>query len=461
MTMSGGKGPLRERLEAVLRQPRADYLEIHIEEKESTHLQCQDGELEEIRRNVEYGGNIRALVRGGWGFCSFNDVDRLEEYAELAIAQARIVGETKSILAPVKPVVDDVPLNWRKSPHAVPLAAKARLFAEYHKAMLDASTSVQTSFADYGETHRRLTLFNSEGTRLEQEQGDIVARFVAVASDGDDAQTAHVSFGSADDYGVVENRHALVAEAARRAEALLRAKPVRGGIYTVILDPELAGVLIHEAFGHLSEADAIYEDERASARMALGRRLGPPELNVVDGPAGRRGRGLYAYDDEGTPSARTDLIRDGVLVGRLHSRETAGRMGETATGNARSVSFRFPPIVRMSSIFVEPGRATLKEMMAGIRRGIYLMGSYGGETSMDNFTFSSASARMIRHGELAEPVRGVELAGNVFETLANIEGIGNDLTYDESGACDKGAQLGLPVCSGSPHLRVRNVVIGG
>ncbi len=452
---------MRERLEAVLRQQSADYLEIHIEEKETTQLQCQDGELEEIRRNVEYGGNVRALVRGGWGFVSFNDVNRLEEYAALAVAQARRVGQTKSVLAPVEPVVDTVPLQWIKSPRAVPLAEKKRLFEEYHQAMRDASSFVQTTFADYGETQRRLTFVNSEGTRLEQEQGDIVARFIALSADGDDAQSAYMSLGSADDYGVIEDRHRELAEVARQARALIHAKPVRGGVYTVILDPELAGVFIHEAFGHLSEADTIYEDERARALMAPGRRLGPPDLNVIDGPAGHHWRGWYRYDNEGTPAARTDLVRNGILVGRLHSRQTAGSMGESATGNARAVSYRFPPVVRMSNTFIEPSRATLKEMMADIRQGLYLKGSYGGETSLDTFTFSAASATMIRNGQLAEPLRGVELAGNVFEILANIEGIGNDLNYDQTGTCDKGPQLGLPVCSGSPHIRVRNVVISG
>jgi TldD protein len=450
---------LRERLEAVLRQQSADYLEIHIEEKETTHLQCQDGELEEIRRNVEYGGNVRALVRGGWGFVSFNDLTRLEEFAALAVAQARRVGQTKSILAPVEPVVDAVPLQWIKSPRAVPLVEKKRLFAEYHQAMLDASSFVQTTFADYSETERRLTFANSEGTRLEQGRGDIVARFIALAADGDNAQNAHVSLGSADDYGAIENRHRELTEAVRQAEARLQAKPVRGGAYTVILDPELASVFIHEAFGHLSEADTIYEDERARALMAPGRRLGPPDLNVVDGPTGHYWRGWYQYDDEGTPSAQTDLIRNGILVGRLHSRQTAGSMGESATGNARAVSYRFPPIVRMSNTFIEPSRMTLEEMMADIRQGLYLKGSYGGETSLDTFTFSAAAATMIRNGQLAEPRRGVELAGNVFEFLANIESIGNDLTYDQTGTCDKGPQVGLPVCSGSPHIRVRNVVI--
>ena len=452
---------MRDHIEAVLSKQQADYLEIHIEEREATHLQCQDGELEEIRRTTECGGNVRALIRGGWGVVSFNDLDRLEEYAALAVAQARSVGRGKSVLAPVEPMVDSVPLQWIKSPLTVPLAEKKRLFDEYHQAMVSASSQVRTTFTDYGETYRWLVFANSEGTFLEQEQGDVIATFVALAYDRDDFQSAHLSVGSANDYGVIENRHQELAEVARRAEALRKAKPVKGGVYTVIIDPELAGVFIHEAFGHLSEADSMYEDEQARALMSLGRRLGPPCLNVVDGAAGHNLRGSYKYDDEGTPASKTYLIREGVLVGRLHSRQTAGIMGEAATGNARAVSYRFPPIVRMTNTYIEPGGVTFEEMIADVQEGIYVRGSYGGQTSLDTFTFSAAAATMIRNGQLAEPVRGVELAGNVFETLANIEAIGSDLAYDQSGVCNKGQQFSLPVSSGGPHIRIRNVVIGG
>ena len=122
---------MRHRIETVLRQQRADYLEIRIEERQSTYLQCQDGDLEEIRRATDRGGSVRALVKGGWGFVSFNDLDRLEEYAALAVAQALAVGCGKSVLTPVEPMEDAVPLQWIKSPFIVSLAEKKNLFDEY------------------------------------------------------------------------------------------------------------------------------------------------------------------------------------------------------------------------------------------------------------------------------------------------------------------------------------------
>ena len=130
---------------------------------------------------------------------------------------------------------------------------------------------------------------------------------------------------------------------AQRATDLLDAQPVAGGVYPVICDPDLAGVFAHEAFGHLSEADFVYANPQAAEMMVLGQGVWRPAPDIVDDGTLPGLRGTHRYDDEGTPTQRTELMRDGVLVGRLHSRETAARMGERPTGNARSVGYRYAP----------------------------------------------------------------------------------------------------------------------
>jgi len=229
----------------------------------------------------------------------------------------------------------------------------------------------------------------------------------------------------------------------------------------VVLDPILAGVFVHEAFGHLSEADFVYENERMRELMVLGKKFGRPELNIIDGAAVPDLRGSFKYDDEGTPATKTYLIKEGVLVGRLHSRETAAKMGEKPTGNARAVSYRFPPIVRMTNTYIEPGNTSFEEMIADIKEGVYARNWYGGTTSMEMFTFSAGEAFMIRNGKLAELVRPVVLTGNVFETLQNIDAIGNDLDMNQGGGCGKGGQSPLPVSNGSPHIRIQKCLVGG
>ncbi|MGE5599269.1 MAG: TldD/PmbA family protein, partial [Bacteroidota bacterium] len=247
-----------------------------------------------------------------------------------------------------------------------------------------------------------------------------------------------------------------------QAAELLDAPSIQGGEYTVILDPLLAGVFIHEAFGHLSEADNVYENEQLQELMQLGRVVGSPLLSVYDTGLVPGARGYLRYDDEGVPAQKTYLIKEGVLVGRLHSRETAGKMGEKPTGNARALNYTFAPIPRMRTTCIEAGTSTFCELLAGISLGVYAMEAYGGQTDGEQFTFSAGRARMIRDGHLGELVRDVTLTGNVFTTLKHIDRIGNDQTkFEGPGGCGKAGQSPLPVSMWSPHIRIQHVVIGG
>ncbi len=453
---------MRDIINQTLKGQAADYIEIRIEEGQSTHISYRGQEIEDIGRSTGLGGNVRALVKGGWGFVSFNDLSGLRDKVALAIREASLAAQEQSAWAPAEPVVDIVKAELVNDPAHVPLAEKVRLLDEYNRIMWSISPKIQTTIIGYRDFHRYVYFATSEGTYIEQEKADISAVFVALAREERDVQQAHLSLGSAGDYGIVEGRHHDVEDTAQRAVALLSAKPIKGGTYTVIVDPHLAGVFAHEAFGHLSEADFVYENERLKELMVLGKRFGGEHLNILDGAAVPGRRGSYKYDDEGVPAQKTYLIKEGILVGRLHSRETAGKMGEPPTGNARAISYRYRPIVRMTNTYIEAGDVSLEDMMSDIKVGVYVKDSYGGETSMEMFTFSAAQAFMIRNGQRAEEVRNVNLAGNVFETLANIEAIGHDFSWgNEGGGCGKDGQVPLPVSEGSPHIRIRNVVIGG
>ena len=148
-------------------------------------------------------------------------------------------------------------------------------------------------------------------------------------------------------------------------------------------------------------------------------------------------------------------------MGRLHSRETAAKMGEAPTGNARAIGPQFPPIVRMTNTYIEPQQTTFDEIVAEIDDGVYTKSWYGGMTSMEMFTFSAGEAYRIRNGRVEELLRPVVLSGNLFETLENIDAIGNDLEMNQGGGCGKGGQSPLAVSNGSPHIRIRNCLVGG
>lgn len=441
---------------------QVDYLAIRLEEAEGTDILLRGDRIETLSEGIDLGGQVRACHKGGWGFASFNRLSTLAERIAEAIAAAKLIGEEETLLAPVPPIRDTclIPLTGT-DPRQVPLAQKKALCDRYGEILRSVDPRIATVSVRYSDSTQRIILATSEGTLLEQTWADIEMRFAATARNGETVQTGRETTGSRKAFEDLTNLDEQVRSAAQRAVDSLALPPVKGNTYTAVIDPILSGLFVHEAFGHLSEADMAYENPDLLEVMTLGRKFGPDNLQIFDGAAPPDHRGSYFYDDEGTPATTTQLIEDGVLVGRLHSRETAGKLGEAATGNARCLNYHYPPLVRMTNTWIEPGKTPVKDLFSDIKEGVYARNWLGGMTNGEMFTFSAGEAWMIRNGELAEPVRDVTLSGNVFTTLADIEAIGDDFYWDESGGCGKGGQSGLPVGCGGPTLRIRSVVVGG
>ncbi|MDJ0619212.1 MAG: TldD/PmbA family protein [Calothrix sp. MO_192.B10] len=441
---------------------RVDYLMIRLEEAEGTDIVLRGDRIETLSEGISIGGHIRACYKGGWGLSSFNQLTSITERIEEAIAAARMVGNETTILAPVAPVqvVCKLPLMGT-DPRRIPLSQKKELCDRYMELLKCTDNCITTTSVRYADSSQKVILASSEGTLIEQSWVDMEMRFAATARKGDTVQTGRETTGSRQGFEDLTTLDAQVQSAGQRAVTALSLPPVQGNTYTVVIDPILTGLFVHEAFGHLSEADMAYENPDVLEVMTIGRQFGHPELQIFDGAAPQGHRGSYFYDDEGTPASNTQLIQDGILVGRLHSRETAGKLGEAATGNARCLSYHYNPIVRMTNTWIERGKTPVAELFTDIKQGVYARNWLGGMTNGEMFTFSAGEAWMIRNGKIAEPVKDVTLSGNVFQTLADIEAIGNDFYWDESGGCGKGGQNGLPVGCGGPSLRIRDVVVGG
>ena len=456
---------LESLLSAAVRRPGAEYVEVRVDDSRVTRLDFRGPRLDVVSESAEFGVAIRALVNGAWGFVSTTSLDDLDRQVDLAISQAaslsrRLTDHTS--LAPVEPVRAVVPRQPGEDPRSVSLAAKRDLMAGYNQQVLDHKPEVTSSQVRYFDRTGTLTLATSAGTYIQQERVDLGGSMTAIATRNGDTQMRSVGFGSSADFAAARGHEAEVEKACAVAASLLDAPIIAGGEYTVVLDPWLAGVFIHEAFGHLSEADFVYENPALRDIMRLGARFGEPILTVYDSGRDPGARGHLAYDDEGVPTGRQDLIRDGVLVGRLHSRETAAKLGERPTGNARALDYRFPPIVRMRNTCIAPGDASFADMLHGVEDGLYCVGSFGGETGGEMFTFVAAEAYRIRHGAVAGLVRNATLTGNVFTTLKNIDLVGSDFTvFDSAGGCGKGGQMPLPVSHFAPHVRISKAVIGG
>ena len=455
---------MRDKIEAALKHSRADYTEIRLEERESTRIAFRGKDLETTSALIDQGGIVRCLSRkNGWGMATFNNLDDLLARVDQAYQCALATASDEPVeLASLPPVQDSVRVELERDFRDISMAEKKALAEKYNEIMRGSSEKIVDTQAMYADSFSRITFASSEGSYLEIERPSVAVVSAAIARQGDNIQTAYESTAGPFGFEFVQGREALAEEAARKAVELLSARSVTGGQYTVVANPKLAGVFIHEAFGHLSESDFIYENPKAREMMVLGRRFGSEILNVFDDGTIPGLRGSQKYDDEGTPAQRIELIKEGILVGRMHSRETAAKMGEQATGSARAINYRFPPIVRMTNTAIAPGSTSFDEMINDIKLGIYACDAYGGNTMLENFSFSSGYAYMIRDGKIAEMVKDVILAGNLFTTMLNIDAIGNDFEWIYmAGGCGKGNQYPLPVAVGAPHIRIQNVVIGG
>jgi TldD protein len=444
---------------------KCDYLEIRVEEYAVCDILVKGKKVEVLREAMELGGCARAYHKGGVGFSSFNTLDEMEAFAKLAVEQARLVGREKTNLAPAPVVKADVKAVIKTDPRSIPLTKKLDILKGYSELILSADPRIPLSSVRYRDSFKTVYFGNSEGTLISQERMDVGANIAAIASDGSQTQMGHIGTGSSVDFGCIYGQEERVKEACRTAAALLDAPPVKGGVYTIIIDPHLAGTFVHEGFGHISEAEKVYENKHLYELMKFGSEFGRPIFNVYDSGVTPGSRGSIVYDEEGIKTEKTYLIRDGKLCGRLHTRETAGKLGEKPTGSARAMDYHFPPIPRMRNTCIEAGKSTFAEMLEGIKEGVYAVDAMGGQAE-EIFTFTAGHAFMIRNGKLCEMVKNVTVSGNLFSTLKNIDMIGNDFVQQEgAGGCGKGDgwkfQFPLPVASGAPHIRIQNLVVSG
>jgi TldD protein len=452
---------MEKKLKQALNLATADYVEIRLQRTTVTEIVYMGKELENIGESDNFGGNVRAFHKGGWGFVSFNSLDDLEHHVQLACHQAKLIGNQDSKLAPITAKTANITVKPKLDPRSIPLSEKHSLCYHYNQQLLK-YPQIQSTRILYADGYTEKIYINTEQSSLSQANLFAGISISAVAKDGNTVQRAFESVASSTGYDQVLGREQIVEQIAERAIGLLTAKRVDAGVYTVIIDPKLAGVFIHEAFGHLSEADHIYDNPRMRDLMTIGKIFGGSELNVADDATVPHVRGHYEFDDEGVPGQKNYLIKNGVLVGRLHSRETAAKMNEPVSGNARAISYRFPPIVRMSCTYIEPGKYPFDKMVSEVDKGLYVKGALGGNTNLEMFTFSSEEAFEIKNGKIGNRVRDAILSGNVFETLRNVDAIGNDIVINSGlGGCGKQGQSPLPVSEGGPHIRIRNVVIGG
>ncbi len=445
-------------LKTVLKIP-ADYAEIRAEESVSTRVIFKGKDPDLIAQPYNLGFFIRVLINGSWGIATFSDIKQLKDKVSQAVLAAKLQGKGDSDLAYSTPVKASIVPVVKNDFRDVSLKDKVDLVKKYNNILLTSAKGIQSTNVIYADGYLVKYFVNSHGSSIYQVRPYVRLSSSAIAKHDEVIEMYRDSVGHQGGYEIVANQEERMEKVAKEAVELSKTPKVKGGIYTAILDPLMAGTFAHEAFGHFSEADHQYENPKILEQMHIGRKLGSEKVTIVDDPNLPSGWGNYTYDDEGVLGKRVHLLSNGIITSRLHSLETAAKLNELPNGRARADGFTSKPIVRMSNTFFDKGPDNLDDMIKSTPKGILVINWQAGMTAMESFTFTGMYGVMIENGKLTDKVRGVKLMGNVFETLKNIDAVSSDFQLDQ-GTCGKQGQ-NMPVGGGGAYVRVNNITVGG
>jgi TldD protein len=451
-----------DKLRSMLSKTGADYADIRYEIKKETSIVFNGKELTQIGSNTTDGYVLRVLKKGGFSSIALTKEAEAEKAMRTAEENALLISryvEEPVTFAKTEVVKGVFSPQLEEDPRQVSMDEKLELTRKYNSLPLNHEGIVNT-ITDYQEVMREKCFLSTEGTEIREELITIRLSGSVTSKDGALIQNVRLGLGGSDGFSVLRNQEEEFEKKTSIALDLLKAKPVEGGTYNVVLNPSLAGVFTHEAFGHFSEADLIEDSPTMRDKMKIGAFLGNEALSITDDPTLPRQLGFYRYDDEGVPVRPVRLMKNGALTGRLHSRRTASAFGEPLSGHCVAEDYRFPPIIRMGNIFIEPGAYRFDDLLSELGDGLYLLYHMGGQTSGENFTFGAQYGYKIKGGKQEEMIRDINMSGNLYQTLQNIRAVGNDLTLSKVGGCGKG-QMNIRSCNGGPHILVHGVVIGG
>ncbi len=327
------------------------------------------------------------------------------------------------------------------------------------EAILQYDTHMKSCNVDYLDLTGTSCFANNEGAYIEQDKLYVWSRITASAAESGVFTFSREEIGSTAGYEIfdVETPDVVGERVAKRAVEQLKAKSPKGGVFPVILGPNVLGVFVHEAFGHLAEADLTLCGSILLSK--IGKKIASDVVTLYDDGTIKGSFGSFKYDDEGVPAQKTLLVKDGIVVGLMHNRETAHKLKTKSTGNARAEDFRVEPLIRMRNTFMEPKDYSFEELIEDVKFGYYFKSFRGGQANLDGtFQVGVQEAYEIVNGELGEPVRNASISGNTLETLFKVDAVGKDFEL-WPGRCGKG-QTAF-VCDGGPHIRVKEVLVGG
>lgn len=445
---------------------RADYFDVRSTDVTSTNLEMKNKEVTRAISGREVGACVRVLYGGAWGFASTPDgrEPALIDAADRAVRIARGISETvkeKSKLAPVKPSEGTADIPMKKSFLDMGIEPKLALLESTYDAIKDYDF-IANMTATYKDFYTIEEFESSDGSHITTKTPRVLWSAEIVGRKDGDIQSVRRRIGNTMGFEAFDGDKQVAAarDAVASLVALLAGKSPPSGPMPVIVDNGLCGVFAHEAVGHASEGDLVATGNSCFEGL-VGKKIGSGLVTIKDDATIPGLFGSYVYDDEGVKTRAKVLIEGGVLNDFILSRETAARLSMEPNGGARAESYHYRPIVRMSNTYIDRGDAAFKEMMEGIKLGVYAKDSRGGQvnTSQGLFQFNAQEAYLIENGEITKPLRDVSLSGNTLDILKLIDMVGNDLVLGHPGICGKGQTA--PVSDGGPHIRISKCIVGG
>jgi TldD protein len=451
----------------------APYADARAVLRRSQSVSTKNGCVESVTDIESEGIGVRVLVEGAWGFAC---VGRLDERGAIdaalrACAFARAAGGNSVALAPLEPPRGSYRTIVEIDPFSISLADKVELCLRAEGALARPEVKVAEAFVR--AQFERKVLVSSEGADVEHELVECGGGIDATAVGNGLSQirsypSAHGGISAQAGWEFVLGL-GLEREAPRVAEqaaALLRAPECPAGITDVVIDSEQMVVQTHESVGHPTELDRVLGFEAAYAGTSflhvddLGSlRYGSEHMNVTADPTTPGGLGTFAFDDEGVPAAAQPIVRDGVLVGWLGSREVG------FAGSIRADGWSRMPLVRMTNFHLDPGEGTLEELIGGVDRGLFLETnkSWSIDDKRLNFQFGTQVAWEIVAGKLGRMYRDATYTGITPQFWGSLDAVGGPDEWRLHGIinCGKGQPGQLAhVSHGASPARFRAVQVG-
>ncbi|MCG8690954.1 MAG: metalloprotease TldD [Minwuiales bacterium] len=442
----------------------ADDGEMYLEYTQSESFAFDDGRLKSASFDTAQGFGLRAVSDESTGYAHASDLS--EQAMKRAAGTVKAVRRGQgSVMAAPPPgtnkslYVDDNPLG------AVPFDTKVKLLQDVNEYARTKDSRVRQVSCSLLGSWQAIQIIRAGGERMADIRPLVRLNVSVVVGDGDRQESGSYGMGGRTGYDLYLQPgewQGAVDEALRQALVNLESIPAPAGEMTVVLGPGWPGILLHEAIGHGLEGD--FNRKKTSVFSGLlGERVAAPGVTVVDDGTIQDRRGSLTIDDEGTPAQNTVLIEDGILKGYMQDRLNARLMGMEATGNGRRQGFAHMPMPRMTNTYMLAGDRDPKEILAGVKNGIYAVSFGGGQVDITSgkFVFSCTEAYQVQDGKVGAPLKGATLIGAGEDVLRKVAAVGNDLELDSGiGTCGKNGQ-GVPVGVGQPTLQIDGLTVGG